>query len=328
MPASPQRYLITGGAGFIGSHLAEALLAAGHQVAALDDLSTGRLANIAHLLAHPRFAFTQGSVLEPGPLESLIPEGGVVVHLAAAVGVKLVVERPVHALKTNVLGAERILECAERRGVKRLLLASSSEVYGKGARIPFAEDDDVLIGPTNRARWGYAASKMLDEFLALAYFQERKLPVVVTRFFNTVGPRQTGAYGMVVPRFVRSALRGEPIEVYGDGTQSRCFCDVRDVVRAVLGLAEHPQAPGQVFNIGSMEEISIRALAEEIAKLAGSKSSVRLIPYSQAYAPGFEDMTRRVPDISRIGALLSWKPERNLAQILHDVIEYEKAAGV
>ncbi len=315
--------LITGGAGFIGSHLAETLLAGGHTVRVMDDLSTGRLENIAHLTSQPRFEFVRASIEDTVVLNRLASGAQVIFHLAAAVGVKLIVERPVHTIETNIIAAEHVLQAALRNRC-RTILASSSEVYGKGSKVPFAEEDDVLLGATVKPRWAYAASKMVDEFLGLAYFREYGAAIVCARFFNTVGPRQTGQYGMVVPRFVRQALAGEPLTVYGDGSQTRCFCDVRDVVRAVIGLAAHPQAPGRVFNVGSTEEVSIRDLAGRILRLTGSPAGVRLVPFQEAYAPDFEDMQRRVPDIGRIQALLGWAPQRSLDEILRSVIEYER----
>jgi UDP-glucose 4-epimerase len=314
-PVDGRTILVTGGAGFIGSHLCEALLSQGHRVLVVDDLSTGRIENIQHLLGGKNFHFARASVTDALVLDRLTSQSDIVIHLAAAVGVQLIVERPVHTVETNVMGTEAVLKSALRYGC-RTLIASTSEVYGKGARIPFGEDDDVLLGSTSRSRWAYAASKMVDEFLGLAYFNEHKLPVVLFRLFNTVGPRQTGHYGMVVPRFMEAALAGRPIDVYGDGTQSRCFCDVSDVVRAIVGLAFHPKAPGRVFNVGGKQETTILALAEKTRALAGSKSEVRLIPYSEAYAPGFEDMQRRVPNTDRIEALLGWKPEYSLDQVL------------
>lgn len=313
--------LITGGAGFVGSHLAELLLAAGHRVHVIDDLSTGQLANIAHLRANPAFQLVRASITDAVVLDRLASQADLIIHLAAAVGVQLIVERPVHTIETNVMGTDAVLRAALRYGC-RTLVASSSEVYGKGSRIPFSEDDDVLLGATSRSRWAYAASKMVDEFLALAYQREYGLEVVIFRLFNTVGPRQTGRYGMVIPRMVRQALEGSPLTVYGDGTQSRCFCDVRDVVGAIMGLALHPAASGRVYNIGGTEEISIGALAERIKLLAESDAPIMHVPYAEAYAPGFEDMQRRVPDLSRISALLGWRPQRSLDEILRGVIEH------
>ncbi len=314
-------YLITGGAGFIGSHLAENLMARGHAVSVVDNLSTGRPSNIAHLLSRSPFHFARANILDEVVLDRLASEADVVVHLAAAVGVKLIVERPVHTIETNVMGTEAVLKAALRYRC-RVLIASTSEVYGKGSRIPFAEDDDVLLGTTKNQRWAYAASKMVDEFLGLAYFREYGLPVVVLRLFNTVGPRQTGRYGMVIPRFVRQALRGEPLTVFGDGTQRRCFCDVRDAVRALIGLAEHPQAVGQVFNVGGTDEISIGDLAARVLKATGSRSEIKFIPYAEAYGAGFEDMQRRVPDISRVRALIGWEPALYLDDTIAAVRDY------
>lgn len=314
-------YLVTGGAGFIGSHLSETLLEAGHRVTVIDNLSTGRLRNIAHLQDHPSFQFARAEIQDELVLDRLTSETDVVIHLAAAVGVKLIVERPVQTIETNVGGTEHVLQAALRYGC-RVLLASTSEVYGKGSRMPFAEDDDVVLGPTSRSRWAYSASKMVDEFLGLAYGREYGLPVVVFRLFNTIGPRQTGQYGMVVPRFIRQALRGEPITVYGDGTQSRCFCDVADAARAIIGLASHPDAPGQVFNIGGTHSVSIEELAERVRKIADSSSEIVHIPYEEAYAPGFEDMDRREPDTSRIRELLDWRPKIGLDQTLERVRDF------
>ena len=263
------RYLITGGAGFIGSHLAEALLAEGHQVTIIDDLSTGRFENIAHLRGRPGFRFAIDTITNEIVLDRLASECDAICHLAAAVGVDLIVRRPVYTIQNNVMGTEAVLRAAVRYRVP-VLIASTSEVYGKGARVPFQEDDDVVLGPTSRSRWAYAASKMIDEFLGLAYHREVGLPVVIARFFNTVGPRQTGRYGMVVPRFVQQALQNEPITVYGDGQQSRCFCDVADVVRAIQGLMTHPEAVGRVFNVGSTEEVTIEALAHRVKAITGS----------------------------------------------------------
>ncbi len=315
--------LITGGAGFIGSHLADALLATNYRVLAIDDLSTGNLDNIAHLRNNPNFHFARASITDGIVMDRLASEADVIVHLAAAVGVKLIVEHPVHTIETNVMGTEAVLQAALRYGC-RALLASTSEVYGKGSKIPFSEEDDVLLGATSRSRWAYAASKMVDEFLGLAYQREYGLEVVPFRLFNTVGPRQTGRYGMVIPRFVRQALQGEPITVYGDGSQSRCFCDVRDIVQALLGLAQHPEAPGHVYNIGGIEEVSIGELAEQVKAITHSSSPIITVPYAEAYAPGFEDMQRRVPDIRRIQALLGWQPQRSLDEILRAVMAYEQ----
>jgi UDP-glucose 4-epimerase len=316
-------YLLTGGAGFIGSHLAERLLARGHSVTAIDNLSTGRVENLAAVRDHPRFSFVRASIMDEVVMDRLASRSNVIIHLAAAVGVKLIVEQPVHTIETNIMGTEAVLKAAQRYGSKTLL-ASTSEVYGKGSRIPFWEDDDVLLGPTSKSRWAYAASKMVDEFLGLAYHREFGLDVVVFRLFNTVGPRQSGRYGMVIPRFVRQALAGEPITVYGDGEQTRSFCDVRDVVRALADLACSDEAVGRVYNIGATEETTINQLAEHIRRLTGSKSEVVRVPYAEAYAPGFEDMRRRVPDVGKIRELIGWQPERGLEDILMGVIEYER----
>jgi UDP-glucose 4-epimerase len=313
------RVLITGGAGFVGSHLAEALLDRGDEVFVLDDLSTGSIDNIAHLKSNPKFHYTIDTVANEPVLAELIDRCDTVVHLAAAVGVKLIVESPVRTIETNVHGTEVVLKIASKKR-KLVLIASTSEVYGKSAKVPFSEDDDLVLGPTSKHRWAYACSKMIDEFLALAYWKERKLPVIVVRLFNTVGPRQTGQYGMVVPSLVRQALAGEPITVFGDGTQSRSFTYVGDVVRAVVALINEPRAIGQVFNIGNGEEISIGDLAVRIKAMTGSASPIVTIPYDQAYEAGFEDMPRRVPDISKIRALIGYEPTVELDEILTRVV--------
>ena len=317
------RYLITGGAGFIGSHLCELLLNAGHRVVAIDDLSTGRVENIGHLRPLPHFQFVRETVDNSQVLDRLTSESDVVVHLAAAVGVQLIVEDPVRTIRTNINGTEGVLAAAHRYGCK-VLLASTSEVYGKGVRVPFREEDDRLMGPTIRSRWAYAESKAVDEFLGLAYHHQYGLPVVIMRFFNTVGPRQTGRYGMVVPRFVRAALRDEPLQVYGDGTQSRCFGDVADVTRAVTQLAMEPRAVGEVFNIGATEEITMRGLAERVISLTGSDSVIEMVPYEAAYGPGFEDMQRRVPSIEKLARLIGYAPQHSLDDTLRRVIEFER----
>lgn len=323
----PLNVLITGGAGFIGSHLADALLAQGHCVLAIDNLSTGRLDNIQHLMDNPDFHFARASVTNQIVLDRLASRANLIIHLAAAVGVKLIVESPVHTIETNVMGTEAVLKVGRRYGC-RVLIASTSEVYGKGNGIPFSEEDDVLLGATSKSRWAYAASKMVDEFLGLAYYREYGLPVVSFRQFNTVGPRQTGRYGMVIPRFVDQALRGEPITVYGDGSQCRCFCDVNDAVRAIIGLAQHPDAPGQVFNIGGTQEVSISELAERVKRVTGSQSKIVYIPYDMAYPNGFEDMRRRVPNTDRLRALLDWQPQLSLDQILVRVLDHLQARGL
>ena len=313
------RVLITGGAGFIGSHLAEALLERGDDVMALDNLSTGSIDNISHLKQHPRFSYTIDSVENEPLLAELIDRADVVVHLAAAVGVKLIVEQPVHTIETNVHGTEVVLKIANKKK-KLVLIASTSEVYGKSVNVPFSEDADLVLGPSSKHRWAYACSKLIDEFLALAYWKERKLPVIIVRLFNTVGPRQTGQYGMVIPNFVRQALAGEPITVFGDGTQSRSFTFVGDVVRAMVALIDEPRAVGQVFNIGNGQEITIGDLAEKVKTLTGSQSSIVRIPYDEAYESGFEDMPRRVPDITKVRALVGYAPTVELDEILTRVI--------
>jgi UDP-glucose 4-epimerase len=317
---TPSTILITGGAGFIGSHLADTFLNKGHRVLVIDNLSTGRIENINHMLKAPNFHFAYADITHEVVLDRLASQADIIVHLAAAVGVKLIVERPVHTIETNVMGTEAVLKVGQRYGC-RILIASTSEVYGKGNGIPFNEEDDVLLGATSKNRWAYAASKMVDEFMGLAYYQEYGIPVVLMRFFNTVGPRQTGQYGMVIPRFVGQSLRGEPITIYGDGTQSRCFCDVSDNVRAIIGVTQHPEAPGKVFNIGGHEEVKIQELAERIKVLTNSDSEIMHIPYSEVYPQGFEDMFRRVPDTNRIEALLEWYPVVTFDQILVRVSE-------
>jgi len=313
------RVLITGGAGFVGSHLAEALLDRGDEVYVLDDLSTGSIDNIAHLKGHAKFHYTIDTVTNEPLLAEMLDRCDTVVHLAAAVGVKLIVEQPVRTIETNVHGTEVVLKHANKKK-KLVLIASTSEVYGKSAKVPFREDADLVLGPTSKHRWAYACSKMIDEFLALAYWKERKLPVIIVRLFNTVGPRQTGQYGMVVPNFVRQALAGVPITVFGDGTQSRSFTYVGDVVRAMVALIDEPRAVGQVFNIGNGREISIEGLAARIKELTGSASPIVKIPYDQAYEAGFEDMPRRVPDIAKIRALVGYEPTVDLDEILTRVI--------
>lgn len=321
-----QRILITGGAGFIGSHLAESLLTEGKEVFVVDNLSTGSLANMAHLRDNPRFHFTHSDILDDGVLAELVGRVDFIYHLAAAVGVELVVKSPVHTIEDNVRGTENVLAAASRRGVG-VLLTSTSEVYGKSERERFREDDDLLIGPPTFARWSYACSKLLDEFLALAYWREKKLPVFIVRLFNTVGPRQTGRYGMVLPRFVQQALRDEPITIHGDGKQTRCFCHVKDVVRALLGLPAQPRAVGQVYNVGSTEEISILELAKRVKQLTESRSQLRFVPYDEAYAKGFEDMRRRVPSIEKIYQLMGWRPTTRLDEILSSMVQAHRAGS-
>ena len=314
------RALITGGAGFIGSHLAEALLAAGHQVSVIDNLSTGSIQNIEPLKTHAAFKYVVGDITNEPLLAELVDDCDVVFHLAAAVGVKLIVEAPVRTIETNVHGTEVVLKHANKKN-KLVVIASTSEVYGKSTDVPFREDADLVLGPTPKHRWAYACSKAIDEFLALAYWKERKLPVIIVRFFNTVGPRQTGRYGMVIPNFVRQGLAGQPITVHGDGTQTRSFCHVRDVVSALLRLVDEPRAVGEVFNVGNSQEISIMALAERVRALTGGTAPIVTIPYDQAYESGFEDMPRRVPDLTKIHALVGYKPRTDLDAILADVID-------
>ena len=321
------RYLITGGAGFIGSHLADELLDRGNEVHVLDDLSTGSIENIRHLKKRSRFGYTIESATNAPLVAELVDDADVVYHLAAAVGVELIVESPVRAIETNVHCTEVVLTQANKKK-KPVFIASTSEVYGKGDRLPFREDGDLLLGPTNTGRWAYACSKALDEYLGLAYYKEKRLPVVVGRLFNTVGPRQTSRYGMVVPTFVRQAMGGKPITVYGDGTQRRCFCHVKDIVRALCDLMVRDDVYGEVFNIGSTEEISMLELSDRVCEAVGSDSVVHMVPYDEAYEPGFEDMPRRIPDISKIGAKLGWHPTRELSSILDDVIRSEREAGV
>lgn len=316
--------LITGGAGFIGSHLVRHLLERGDAISVLDNLSTGSFANIEPFIHHPRYQFAIDTLDNPLVLDRLASQADAIVHLAAAVGVQLVVERPTETIETNVLGTHAVLRAA-RRYRCRTLIASTSEVYGKGVKIPFSEDDDLLLGPSSRSRWSYAASKLLDEFLGLAAYREHALPVTVVRFFNTVGPGQTGRYGMVVPRFVRQALHHEAITVYGDGDQSRCFCHVADTVRALSALLDQPEhTAGEIYNIGSRQEVTINELAQEVITRSGTGSTIRYVPYSEAYAPGFEDMRRRVPDTSKVYNAIGWQPIHDLGEILDDVIVYER----
>ena len=317
------RVLITGGAGFIGSHLAEALIEAGHQVMVIDDLSTGSFDNIAHLKGQAGFRYTIDTVLNEPVLAELVDQCDVVYHLAAAVGVRLIVEAPVRTLETNVHGTEVVLKAAAKKQ-RLVVVASTSEVYGKSDAVPFREDGDIALGSTVKHRWAYACSKALDEFLALAYWKEKRLPVVIVRFFNTVGPRQTGRYGMVVPNFVRQALAGEPITVFGDGKQTRCFTYVGDVVGALTAIIAREEAHGNVYNVGNTEEVSIYALAERVKALTKSASPIVNIPYDQAYESGFEDMPRRVPDLTKIHALIGYEPQVSLDEILRRVIEYHR----
>jgi UDP-glucose 4-epimerase len=316
--------LITGGAGFVGSHLSDLLLTRGESLVLLDDLSTGRVDNVRHMLQDPRVRFVEGSILDEALVQSLVAEVDVVVHLAAAVGVQLIVERPLDSLITNIHGTEVVLGACADLGPK-VLVASTSEIYGKNAGGPLREDDDRIFGTPFKARWSYSTAKAVDEILAYTYHRERGTPSIVVRLFNTVGPRQTGAYGMVVPRFVRQALKGEDLTVYGDGEQRRCFCHVHDTVAALVSLLDHPDSVGGVFNVGSQNEVSINELAELIIGMTGSRSRVVHVPYEVAYEEGFEDMERRYPDLGRIGALTGWRPQRSLDQILADVVSYERA---
>jgi UDP-glucose 4-epimerase len=322
--------------GFVGSHLAEALLERGVVVTALDDLSSGRLANVEHLFGHPNFKFVVDSINNEMVLDRLASESSIIFHLAAAVGVELIVDNPVYAVENNVMGTEAVLKAAMRYHTK-VLVTSTSEVYGKGSRVPFSEDDDVVLGATRHSRWAYAASKMIDEFLALAYHRQKGLPAVIVRLFNTVGPRQSGRYGMVVPRFTEAALRGEPLRVHGDGQQSRCFLHVHDAVEAIMAIAECEAAVGQVFNVGSTEEVSILELAQRVLALTepvaeptagppnpqspdNSDRRIEFVPYEDAYGPGFEDMRRRLPDISKVREFVGWEPRLSLDQILLDIM--------
>lgn len=315
------RYLITGGAGFIGSHLAEKLLQQGHGVIVIDDLSTGSIRNIEPLKGKAGFRYVIDTVHNRPLLAELVDDCDAIFHLAAAVGVKLIVESPVRTIETNVKGTEVVLECASKKK-KKVLLTSTSEVYGKASKIPFAEEDDLVLGPTVKGRWSYACSKAIDEFLALAYWKEKRLPVVIARLFNIVGPRQTGRYGMVVPTFIHQAILGHPITVYGDGTQSRSFTHVSDAVGALIQLAQHPDAVGEVFNVGSVEEVTIDDLARLVKHMTRTDSEIRYIPYDEAYEEGFEDMPRRVPDLGKIERLLGYRPTRSLREIVQDVIDY------
>ena len=319
------KYLLTGGAGFIGSHLAEQLLHRGHDVCVVDDLSTGQIRNVQHLKAHRTFTCIVDSVTNRRAMAELVDDADIILHLAAAVGVHLVVESPIRTIETNIKGTEVVLELAAKKG-KRVVIFSTSEVYGKSTHPTFSESDDLILGPTIRSRWSYAASKMIDEFLALAYFKEKRLPVTIVRLFNTVGPRQTGRYGMVIPRFVEQAMNDRPITVYGNGQQTRTFIHVYDAVRAILGLAECDRTIGEVFNIGGTETVSIRTLAALVKELVGTTSPIIYVPYDQAYEPGFEDMESRVPDIRKLQEQLTFEPQLTLRQIILDVAEYQKKA--
>ena len=319
----PNTVLITGGAGFIGSHLTERLLAKGREVIILDDLTTGGLENLSEVIDHSALRFEQGSVMDDELVQRLADGADTIVHLAAAVGVQLILDQPVHTIETNVRGTENVLHAAKASG-SRVFVASTSEVYGKGIRYPFSEDDDIVLGPTSRSRWAYAASKMLDEFACFAHHAESGLRATPFRLFNTVGARQTGRYGMVVPRLVNQALHDESLTVYGDGSQRRCFGDVRDVVAAIDALLDHPDLPVQTYNIGTTEEVTIEDLALRIIAATGSNSEIVHIPFSEAFAPGFEDMERRIPDTTRIRELTGWQPTRSLDEIISSVVEHER----
>jgi len=318
------RVLITGGAGFIGSHLADLLLSQQDEVWAMDNLSTGAIGNIEHLKNHPRYHYQIESIMNVPAIAELVDRVDVIIHLAAAVGVRLIVESPVRTIETNIRGTEIVLEQAAKKK-KLVLIASTSEVYGKSTKMPFCEDDDLVIGAPVKGRWSYACSKAIDEFLALAYWKEHRVPIIITRFFNTVGPRQTGRYGMVLPNFVRQALAGEPITIYGDGQQSRCFGYVGDVVEALAKLIRTEAAIGQIFNVGNDEEVTIEALARRVIQITGSKSEIVFVPYDQAYEAGFEDMQRRVPSLEKIGRLIGYRPKTSLNEIIQKVVEYQRA---
>lgn len=320
------RVLITGGAGFIGSHLSERLLKRGDQVDVVDDLSTGNLKNLKGCMGNPQFSFVNDSVLNEKTMYTLMDKADMVYHLAAAVGVKLIVEQPARTIETNIRGTEVVLDIARKFG-KKVFIASTSEVYGKNTKIPFQEDDDRLLGSTTFSRWSYACSKAIDEFLGLAYFQQYGLPVLIVRFFNTVGERQSGQYGMVIPRFVQAALSGKPLVVYGDGSQTRCFGYVQDVIDGVLALANEPKAWGQVFNVGSQEAISIGALAEKVKHMTGSKSEIQYISYHDVYGSGFDDMMHRKPSLEKVEKLVGYKPKTNLDTTLERIITYFQNEG-
>jgi UDP-glucose 4-epimerase len=318
------KILITGGAGFIGSHLAESLLEQGHQVVALDSMTTGSRQNVAHLSGTPEFSLVDGSVLDESVLEPLVAEADIIYHLAATVGVKLIMEQLVTTLESNVQGTENVIRLAHTLGNKKVIIASSSEVYGKSPAVPWSEDDDILLGPTSFGRWGYACSKMLDEFLALAYSKEKGLPVVVLRLFNTVGPRQAGQYGMVLPRFVSQATAGEPITVYGDGAQTRCFTFVGDVVDGITRISQNTEAEGQVFNIGSNNEVTINQLAELVKETLASSSPISHVPYSDAYGGEFEDIARRIPAISKIQKYIEFNPKSDLKPVIKAIAKSQQ----
>ena len=318
------KVLITGGAGFIGSHLAEALLHRGHNVTIIDDLSTGRVENISKIRAFPNFHFAIETIMNEAVMDRLVSECDVIFHLASAVGVELIVSRPVEVIQRCVLGTEIVLKIANRYK-RKILITSTSEIYGKNSKVPFCENDDRLLGPTTKSRWSYSCSKAIDEFLALAYYKEKQLPIIIDRLFNTIGPKQTGQYGMVVPRFVRQAILNKEITVYGTGEQSRCFGYVSDIVDALIGLMNHPGAVGEIFNIGNTKEISILGLAELIKKMTKSKSVIIQVPYEKAYEDGFEDMERRIPDLSKINKLIGYEPKVQLHDMIKSVFDFIKA---
>ncbi len=315
------KILITGGAGFIGSHLSEKLLDSGHTVAIIDNLSTGSLANISHLISNEKFSFTIDTILNQTTMERLVKDCDQIYHLAAAVGVKYIIDNPLLSLRTNITGTEIVLEMANKYK-KKVLITSTSEIYGKSENVPFKEEDDRLLGSTHISRWSYSSAKAIDEFLSLAYYREKKLPVVIVRCFNTVGPRQTGQYGMVIPKFVKNALLDHPITIFGDGEQSRCFADVQDVTDGLIKLMAEKKAEGEIFNIGNTEEVKIKDLAQLIKDMTGSNSRIEFIDYADAYEEGFEDMMRRVPDISKIKEFVGYEPQYNLDKILERVIAY------
>jgi len=317
------KFLITGGAGFIGSHLTEELLNSGNKVCVLDNLSTGRLENVAHLESNPNFELVIGTILNESLLDKLVEKCDAILHLAAAVGVELIVKKPLESLTTNIKGSEMVLEMAYRYH-KKILITSTSEIYGKNINGPLKENDDRILGSPLKTRWSYSTAKAVDEMLAYIYWKEKNVPSIIVRLFNIVGPRQTGAYGMVMPRFISQALKNEPITVYGTGKQTRCFLHVKDAVNALIKLIDKPKAIGEVFNVGSQEEINIEQLAREITKLTNSKSKIDYIPYEKAYEEGFEDMQRRVPDITKINKLIEFKPTYTLPEIIKDIVKYLK----
>jgi UDP-glucose 4-epimerase len=315
------KFLITGGAGFIGSHLSDVLIENGESVTVIDDLSSGSIENIKHLKTNPKFTYVLDTIMNKSVLMELVDEADIVFHLAAAVGVKMIVESPVKTIETNIHGTELVLQCAAKKK-KPVIVASSSEVYGKNSKVPFSEGDDLVLGATTKSRWSYGCSKAIDEYLALAYWKEKKLPTIIARFFNTVGPRQTGRYGMVVPRFINQALKNEPITVYGDGRQTRCFAHVKDIVTALIDLSNNSKAIGEIFNIGTDEEISIEDLAKKIRSVTDSSSEIKYVSYDDAYETGFEDMARRIPCLEKIRRYIDYQPKFSLEDILADTIEY------